>query len=141
MKKRGFTLVELLAVIVILGIIISIVTINVNENSNKRKKLDYENMVKLIEKNTELLVSENEKIYTDVTNKLAKMDDKCIINYQVLIDNNLVDEAEKDPRNGKKISHNSYVIISINNNYDLEYKFVNIDDEGDNTSIEYCLSN
>lgn len=141
MKKRGFTLVELLAVIVILGIVLSMVTINVTKNSNDRKKLDYENMVKLIEKNTELLVSENSDVYTDVTNKLSGEIKTCKILYKTLIDNNLIDETEVDPRNGDKINPKSYIKVSFNSDYDLEYKFINIDDkEFDSENIDYCIN-
>lgn len=139
MNKRGFTLVELLAVIVIIGLLSSITLLKMNDSSRERKKQDYKNMVKLIEKNTSILISTNNEFYTKVTNNIINISDTCKISYQVLIDNNLVDETEKNPMTGDYINRESYVIISVDNNYKLEYKFINVDEDTEGKNIKDCL--
>lgn len=140
MKDRGFTLIELLAVLTILSIVIAIGAMNVTDVSKKRREEDYKNVVSMIEKNTELLLSENNDIYIEVTDKLTTLNSKCKITYQTLIDNKLIDETEKDPRTGEKINPESYIIISLDDDYDLMYKFININDENSNQeSVDYCI--
>lgn len=139
MKKNGFTLVELLAVIVIVGLLSSITLTRVNKFSNERKQQDYNNMVKLVEKNTSMLVSSDDDIYKKVTDKLIDINSKCSISYQTLIDKNLVDEREKNPITDDYINHNSYVIVSIDGNGELKYKFVNIDEEKNTEPPVSCL--
>ncbi len=135
--KKGFTLIEVLAVLAILGIILSMVLVNVNKVADRRKIKDYNNMVDLIEQNTKLLVSENNDIYESVTNKLTSVNSSCKITYKTLIDNKLIDEDEKNPITGKAINRNSYVKISVNSNYDFDYTFVNIDNDPDE-NIQLC---
>ncbi len=137
--KRGFTVVELLAVIVIIALLSSITMLKINDSSIERRKQDYKNMVKLIEKNTSILISSDNEIYSKVTNNLVNSSDNCKIFYQVLIDNNLVDETEKNPITGDYINPESYTIVSIDNNYNLKYKFVNIDENTEDINIKNCL--
>lgn len=137
--KRGFTVVELLAVIVIIALLSSITMLKINDSSTERRKQDYKNMVKLIEKNTSILISSDNEIYSKVTNNLVNSSDNCKIFYQVLIDNNLVDETEKNPITGDYINPESYTIVSIDNNYNLKYKFVNIDENTEDINIKNCL--
>lgn len=139
MKKNGFTLVELLAVIVIVGLLSSITLTRVNKFSNERKQQDYNNMVKLVEKNTSMLVSSDDDIYKKVTDKLININSKCSISYQTLIDKDLVDEREKNPITDDYINHNSYIIVSIDDNEELKYKFVNIDEEKNTEPPVSCL--
>ena len=137
--ERGFTVVELLAVIVIIALLSSITMLKINDSSIERRKQDYKNMVKLIEKNTSILISSDNEIYSKVTNNLVNSSDNCKIFYQVLIDNNLVDETEKNPITGDYINPESYTIVSIDNNYNLKYKFVNIDENTEDINIKNCL--
>lgn len=139
MKRNGFTLVELLAVIVIIGLLSSITLTRVNKFSNERKKQDYNNMVKLVENNTGMLVSSDDDIYKKVTDKLTDINPECSISYQTLIDKDLVDEREKNPITDDYIDHNSYIIVSIDNNGELKYKFVNIDEEKNAEQPVSCL--
>ena len=139
MKRNGFTLVELLAVIVIIGLLSSITLTRVNKFSNERKKQDYNNMVKLVEKNTGMLVSSDDDIYKKVTDKLTDINTECSISYQTLIDKDLVDEREKNPITDYYIDHNSYIIVSIDNNGELKYKFVNIDEDKNAEPPVSCL--
>ena len=140
MKRNGFTLVELLAVITIIALLFSIAALKMGNSSTKRKEEDYKNIVKLIEKNTGMLVSSDDEIYTKVTDKLIKKEDKCRISYRILVNNKLADEEEKNPVTGKNINLNSYIIVSVDDNYNLKYKFVNIDEEKNAEQPVSCLS-
>lgn len=139
MKRNGFTLVELLAVITIIALLFSIAALKMGNSSTKRKEEDYKNIVKLIEKNTGMLVSSDDEIYTKVTDKLIKKEDKCRISYRILVNNKLADEEEKNPVTGKNINLNSYIIVSVDDNYNLKYKFVNIDEEKNAEQPVSCL--
>lgn len=139
MKRNGFTLVELLAVITIIALLFSITALKMGNSSTKRKEEDYKNIVKLIEKNTGMLVSSDDEIYTKVTDKLIKKEDKCRISYRTLVNNKLADEGEKNPVTGKNINLNSYIIVSVDDNYNLKYKFVNIDEEKNAEQPVSCL--
>ena len=139
MKRHGFTLVELLAVITIIALLFSIAALKMGNSSTKRKEEDYKNIVKLIEKNTGMLVSSDDEIYTKVTDKLIKKEDKCRISYRILVNNKLADEEEKNPVTGKNINLNSYIIVSVDDNYNLKYKFVNIDEEKNAEQPVSCL--
>ena len=139
MKRNGFTLVELLAVITIIALLFSIAALKMGNSSTKRKEEDYKNIVKLIEKNTGMLVSSDDEIYTKVTDKLIKKEDKCRISYRILVNNKLADEEEKNPVTGKNINLNSYIIVSVDDNNNLKYKFVNIDEEKNSEQPFSCL--
>lgn len=54
MKNKGFTLVELLAVIVILGVILSMVTIGVSFYMKKTEETSFNTMIETIKTSTEL---------------------------------------------------------------------------------------
>ncbi|HHX16762.1 MAG TPA: prepilin-type N-terminal cleavage/methylation domain-containing protein [Mollicutes bacterium] len=54
MKNKGFTLVELLAVIVILGVILSMVTIGVSSYMKKTEETSFNTMIETIKTSTEL---------------------------------------------------------------------------------------
>ncbi len=76
MKKKGFTLVELLAVIVILAIIITIAMTGFNSVSKRMKEKAYENLVKYIETKASVYANESKNLVTNVDNliKLGYLD-------------------------------------------------------------------
>lgn|SRR5574344_424325 len=91
LNKKGFTLVELLAVIVIMALLISIAVPNVISISQKMKVKMYCEKVKLIESDAKLYGQDNIDSVTDGTittvsvsdliknNYLKKDDSKCVI--------------------------------------------------------------
>lgn len=115
MNNKGLTLVELLAVIVIIAILGGITALSYNYIITKGKNGVYTNYESNLIGGAELYLIDN-------IDKLPSENSKISITYQTLKDNNYIDEF-KDP-NGKDCS-NSYVVIKRNNdvgnNYDLEY--------------------
>lgn len=76
MKKKGFTLVELLAVIVILAIILAIAVPSITKLIENQRKSAFESSIKLIIKNLEVkILGEEEFDVTDINkDKLGDLD-------------------------------------------------------------------
>ncbi len=144
MMKKGYTLVELLAVLVILGIILSIVSLNVLKIFNDRKQRDYDNIVMLIEENTKVLLNTDTKISVEVNDKLQEIENSgsevisCNLSYNELVKSGLMDADTKNPITGKVINSKSYIKITLTEDYDYNYEFVYVD-EGANFTNN-CLS-
>ncbi|MBP3635803.1 MAG: type II secretion system protein [Bacilli bacterium] len=136
--RKGFTLVELLAVIVILGIILSIASITITEYSNARKNDDYENIANIIEKNADIFVNTNDEVFNAVNSKLTNINSECKIDYSSLINANLIDGDTINPKTGNKIDKESYVKITLNEDYDFKYTFIDKDEDKTN-QIKSCL--
>lgn len=121
MNKKGFTMIELMAVITLLGIMTTLAVVSVSKYLNKSKKTvyrDYEDTLKNATTNyflnhTGLLPEINDARGTKV---LAT----TLINEGYL-------ENMKDPQNGSLYcNENSYVIVTrkdnVGFNMDLEYR-------------------
>ena len=120
--KKGFTLVELLAVIIILGILGLIVVPLVNETIKEQKEKLYNRQMETIEssaegwstKNSDKLVEDGTSIYVSITTLVQ--------------DGYLKNSDIKDPRNNKQmlgcvsisydISYNQYVYDYVDENED-----------------------
>lgn len=112
MKKNGFTLVELLAVIVILGITISIVFVKVDNNIKNANEFGNERQRDTIESAALLYVDDN---YASLTNLEEKKVD--VVTISTLINYGLL--SSKDVKN---IDGNNLVLIAdINGIYKIEY--------------------
>ena len=88
-KKKGFTLMEMLVVIVIIGIILIIVFPNVSVFKNRSNQKKYETHM-------DVVVDPAVDLYVDqYKGELANEDTTCFnINYQTLISDGLIKEAE-----------------------------------------------
>lgn len=136
MKKNGFTLVELLAVIVILALLITIAVPNIIGISNKIKKNMFCEKVSSIESAAKLYAQDmysddavsgsNEVILaSDVTIKdliddgyLKKDDDKCDFNTVYCI---------KDPRDNSQMDYNYIQIYTKNKRVYARYLYNSAD--------------
>lgn len=141
MGKKGFTLIELLAVFIVLSIILGMVVVNVVHFSNNRKEKDYKNIVSIIEKNTDILVNDDQNVYKDVNEKLMQVS-VCKIDYEKLEEANLMDKGTINPKTGKEINRESYIKIELNmsGSDDFEYTFIDKDFSEGTEAIESCLS-
>ena len=120
MKKEGFTLVELLAVIVIIGIIYLIVFPSVTSFINKSKEKSYNIQVDLIEKASKKWVVDN-------TDELLKKDPYHLNNINLTLttlkkDGYLQDEFIENPKT-KKIMTGCVVVSYQSNKNQYEYTY------------------
>lgn len=124
--NKGFTIVELLAVIIILAIIGTIGTVTVNNyiNVSKAKSLDMQ--YESIKKAAQSYASKH--VFDDITpsstcslvsdkccKKMPASEEECYITLADLINDKLIDEL-KDPKNGGKISNSTLIKIKFANN-------------------------
>lgn len=120
MKKEGFTLVELLAVIVIIGIIYLIVFPSVTSFIDKSKEKSYNIQVDLIEKASKKWVVDN-------TDELLKKDPYHLNNINLTLttlkkDGYLQDMFIENPKN-KKIMTGCVVVSYQSNKNQYEYTY------------------
>lgn len=122
MNKKGFTLVEVIAVIAILALIIILVAPNLGSSSMNAKQKSYDTKVKLIEDSAIMYVQDN---YGEVLNSATTTDGE---NYTVTWTNISgvnkfleeyisVEPGEvkiPDPRDGSKDLANGTIDITIN---------------------------
>lgn len=116
MNKKGFTLVELLAVIVILGLLIAIISPVVKNLIN-----DSEN--NLSEQQKKLVVEATKKYMIENSELLPEGSDRAIVYMSDLIDKGVIDNDKIiDPKSKGEI--NGCVVVSYNNEfnqYDYNY--------------------
>lgn len=109
--KKGFTLVEVIAIITILGILLLIITPNVVNNINDTKNKTYERQI--------LSIEDAAKRWG--TNNSNKISDKYYLEISTLVDEDyLVSNEIIDPRNSKFIT--GCIIINYLDEYD-QYKY------------------
>ena len=113
MKNKGFTLVELLGVIIVLGVIaaITVPTINKTLKQNKQDlcKVQYEN----------ILVAA--KAYG--AEHLSELSNGSIITLKTLQDNGYIDKEIKNPSKKNEVIDENLKILVIKNGKKVEYKF------------------
>lgn len=122
--KKGFTLVELLAVIIILGLLTIIAIPSIIGILNNEKKNISNSMKNIIINASSLYIEDNSGVYPKVNNNVY-----CI-KLESLVNDNRLSKPLKDPVTNKEIDLNKYVKVSIINdlyNYDIvdictEYK-------------------
>ena len=140
MNKKGFTLVELLAVIVILSVILGMVVINSKYFSDKRKQQDYDNLVNIVLENTKTMVETSYTMSDSIDSVLGDSSNashKCKLGYSVLVSNNLMDNDIKNPKTGDSLS-NSCVLVSFDTNNEYQYKYEFLEEC---TAMPNCLTN
>lgn len=117
MKKRGFTLVELLAVIIVLGLISVIVVPTVTNSIRNYRKDLYEVQISNIEDAARVWGSDNIVKLPKTTNETL------VITLSDLQSGGYIDGDVKDPRNKKKLSTSLKITITKTSkgyNYDVE---------------------
>ena len=113
MNKRGFTLIELVATIALLGIIAVISFVSINAVVNKNKENNCEILVSSIITATKDYVSDNRYNIDELT-----LDN---FNASILVNNNYLDGQIKNPYTKEDITPDSIKIL-VELNEDLTYK-------------------
>ena len=131
MNKKGYTIVELLAVIVVLAILsgIGVITVNnfINASKEKSLNLQYESIEKAAKSfcSKHLLneITPSESCMQSGKNCCTKVpglkedgqSETCYITLNDLIEDNLIDNV-KDPKNGGYIKVDTLIEITYENN-------------------------
>lgn len=118
-KKNGFTLVELIAIILVLSIIMTISFTSLSktiENSNNQK---YDTLIKNIESACENYVN-LPGIYRNVDSTINS-NGSYEVTMNDLINASVIDEIPVNPKNNKKMK-NGKIIVTKNSNNELVYK-------------------
>lgn len=112
--KKGFTLVELLVVIVILGLIALVVYPSVIKIINDSRESAYESQIKIVEKAAKEWGVEHPNELPD--------DDVYRLPLSKLINDGYISDSEiKNPKNSNKNLCGVVEIKFINNNYEYNY--------------------
>lgn len=116
MNKKAFTLIELLAVIVVLGVIALLIFPNVDKTINETKEKSYARQISILEQAAKKYMKDN-------LNELPT--DSCCVTIETLINSGYISAKDKD-------STGNYVVInpitnepltgSIDVIYDEDYK-------------------
>lgn len=120
MNKKGFTLVELLAVIAILGMLIAMVTPNLMDMFEEKKDTLYENTISEIERVASIYLTDNPDIYSDISKNgyvNISIDTLCNEKYLTCPVKNQKDNSDIDGYVKVTYENNNYVYRFVNNNY------------------------
>ena len=117
-NKRGFTVVELLVVLVILGILITLAYMGVSRYLNQARSTTYEDF----EKN---ITSGVTNYLIDHTGSIPNEGESLIVDVEKLVCEGYIEDLQ-DPRESSKTCNlDSYAIVKRNNdtssNMDIEY--------------------
>lgn len=117
--KNGFTLVEILAVVIILAIIITLVSTNVLNIFTNSKQKTYDEQIQTLIRLAKQYSTEfnNDLIWVEQTGE-----DTAVITINQLINAGYVEENIVNAKNGKIICPSSFITITDTNNvftYDI----------------------
>lgn len=117
MKKNGFTLIELISVVVILSVLVLIVTPSITSLVDRGNEVNEEVVISQIIDATKDYVNNN----YDVINRFKRVDDSVDVNISTLIDVGLIDE---ELLNNTEITSSSYVEVVLLANDKLSYELI-----------------
>lgn len=118
MNDKGFTLVELLTVIIILGVLAIITVPMVMGNVEESKKISYEKLIKNIEQTTQIYIRNNK----DNIPGIKTVDNVTSITLQDLVDKEGLKKPVIDPITEKTVSLTTPITIVVKERgkYDVE---------------------
>lgn len=124
MKKSGFTLVELLAVIVILGLLSAMVVTSVITILNNSKKDAYELLILEIRNAAKDYTDEHREILAGITFSHPKY----TIYLLKLIQDQLIKSPVKNPKSNKMLNEDvTTIVIEMQNDGSLTYSVTLVD--------------
>ncbi len=117
--KKGFTLVELIAVVILIAAISVLGITLINKNVNRKKAEISDAMMKIINSSAEVYMSYNPSNYKKTNGNIY-----CI-KLSTLVELEILQSPIQDPVTKNNIDENKYVKVEVNNS---QYKY-NIEDE------------
>ena len=117
--KKGFTLVELLAVLIVIGVIMLVTVPNIVNSINKGKTNKYNAFIKDLEMATENYVETNFEKYPQLT----IVGNQTAVELNELVENNYLKEPIINPSNNNEMNLNSIVIVTVENDKSLSYQY------------------
>jgi prepilin-type N-terminal cleavage/methylation domain-containing protein len=120
MNKKGFTLVELLAVIVILGVLLSLVVVSVNTYLKKAKETSLNSLVKSIEEASEIYLSDHSSEYPQL-NVVGSS-----FNFELgeLVDNDYIKKPVIDDVKGEDIPLTTLINVTVVSDSEIKVDFL-----------------
>ena len=125
MSKKGFTLVELLAVLFIIILIGSLAFISINEKGEKFKDMSYEKFEEMIETAAKSYVAEDDKLINSL-----KRGETVTIKVQDLVESKYLSKNLKSPKTYEEIDIEKSTVVVTYSNYNYEYLVSLTDEEG-----------
>lgn len=125
MNNKGFTLLEVILVVAILGVITLIVVPSVSGILNKNKNEQYDNLKKSIVSAAKIYVSDNRYNLGVVCNDSSDIY-SFTITLKTLVENGNLTEPVIDPRDKTEINLDNIVNITYNcsnKNFNYEYNY------------------
>lgn len=117
--KKGFTLVEVLGILVILSLILIIIVPNIMNTLKKSTYLEYESFLKTFSLAAETYVENNRENYP----QLNLEDGIAYINISTLIDEGLIKQNTINPKTNSNIENTDVVVVTKNSNGVLKYTY------------------
>ncbi len=125
MKKKGFSLVELLAVIIILGLVTVIAVTSINGVSKIIKDKMYKEKIEMIEEAAELWGQDNKNVILESVRKYNDTDYPCVtIHVYDLVPNYMENDTNKACKNSTSDSNPGCVADPQNDENFLDLKEV-----------------
>lgn len=112
---KGFTLIELMGVIVILAILCVITVVGVDKMLLSGKENLYEQQIDIIELSAKNWLTDNPS---------QKPENELIITIKTLVDSGYIESEIKNPKTGRNFDLETEIKITKNNNT-FEYKVLN----------------
>ena len=115
MNKKGFTLIEVLAVIAILAVISIIIIVKVGDSIKISKET-------LSKKQIDTLITATKKYMIEHCELLPEEDDTRIVTINSLIDNGIIDKDVINPKTNKDVE--GCILVKYNEDYNqYEYEY------------------
>lgn len=124
-KKNGFTLIELIGIIVILGVLVAIGVPSLLKTLNNNKNKEYETFEKNLFLATESYIQKHQDSFSNLNSENGS----AMVSINTLVDNGLIKRSLINPKTGQKINLLDFVkvttmIDSGKNNRYYNYQYI-----------------
>lgn len=124
MKEKGFTLVEMIGVLLVLAVILSVSVPSIINMLDKQAEKKYEDYKKTLFLASETYVERNRDITDGIFNFLDNTGDTACITLNTLIANGYIKSSLVDPKENKKVTEIDYFIkVTVETDKTLNYEY------------------